>query len=65
MPDAARVSRTLKARDYLVDYRPPVGIRISPHFYNTAGEVDRIMAEIATIVRQKDYEPDDPHTLVT
>jgi kynureninase len=65
VPDAARVSRTLKARDYLVDYRPPVGIRISPHFYNTAGEVDRIMAEIAAIVRQKEYEPDDPNTLVT
>jgi kynureninase len=65
VPDAARVSRTLKARDFLVDYRPPVGIRISPHFYNTADEVDRIMAEIANIVRQKDYEPDDPRTLVT
>ena len=65
VPDAARVSRTLKARDCLVDYRPPVGIRISPHFYNTASEVDRIMAEIAAIVRDKDYEPDDPRTLVT
>jgi kynureninase len=65
VPDAARVSRTLKARDFLVDYRPPVGIRISPHFYNTAGEVDRIMAEIANIVRNRDYEPDDPRTLVT
>jgi kynureninase len=65
VPDAARVSRTLKARDFLVDYRPPVGIRISPHFYNTAGEVDRIMAEIANIVRHRDYEPDDPRTLVT
>jgi selenocysteine lyase/cysteine desulfurase len=65
VPDAARVSRTLKARDYLVDYRPPVGIRISPHFYNTADEVDRIIAEIADIVRRKDYEADDPRTLVT
>jgi kynureninase len=35
VPEAARVSRILKARDFLVDYRPPVGIRISPHFYNT------------------------------
>ena len=65
VPDAARVSRTLKARDFLVDFRPPVGIRISPHFYNTVDEVDRIMAEIANIVRQKDYEPDDPRTVVT
>jgi kynureninase len=65
VPDAARVSRTLKARDFLVDYRPPVGIRISPHFYNTTEEVDRIMSEIADIVRRKDYAPDDPRTLVT
>src|SRR6185503_6178867 len=28
VPDALAVSRTLKARDVLVDYRPPVGIRI-------------------------------------
>ena len=32
---------------------------------NTADEVDRVMAEIAAIVRDKDYEPDDPRTLVT
>jgi kynureninase len=57
VPDAIHVSRTLKARDFVVDYRPPVGIRISPHFYNTADEVDRIMAEIAEIVRTRHYAP--------
>ena len=56
VPDAGLVSRTLKARDFLVDYRPPVGIRISPHFYNTVDEIDRIVAEIASIVAKKDYE---------
>jgi selenocysteine lyase/cysteine desulfurase len=56
VPDAQLVSQTLKARDFLVDYRPPVGIRVSPHFYNTADEVDRIMAEIASIVAKKDYQ---------
>jgi kynureninase len=55
VPDAYQVSRVLKARDYLVDFRPPVGIRISPHFYNTQDEVDRIMAEIAGIVERKEY----------
>ena len=55
VPEAARVSRTLKARDFLVDYRPPVGIRISPHFYNTLDEVERVMAEIADIDANKDY----------
>jgi kynureninase len=55
VPDAPLVSRTLKARDFIVDYRPPVGIRISPHFYNTMDEIDRVMAEIASITATKDY----------
>jgi kynureninase len=65
VPDAQLVSRTLKSRDFLVDYRPPVGIRISPHFYNTMDEVDRIMAEIADIVARKNYETAGPASLVT
>jgi kynureninase len=56
VPDALLVARTLKARDFIVDYRPPVGIRISPHFYNTPDEVDRIMAEIESIVTTRDYD---------
>jgi selenocysteine lyase/cysteine desulfurase len=49
-----------------VDYRPPVGIRISPHFFNTVDELDRIMAEIVEIVAKKDYgEPGPPTSLVT
>jgi kynureninase len=65
VPDAPLVSRTLKARDFLVDYRPPVGIRISPHFYNTLDEVERIMAEIRSIVGTRDYEGGGPASLVT
>jgi len=56
VPDALQVARTLKAREFIVDYRPPVGVRISPHFYNTMDEIDRIMAEIKTIVATKKYE---------
>ncbi|HEY2904776.1 MAG TPA: aminotransferase class V-fold PLP-dependent enzyme [Vicinamibacterales bacterium] len=55
VPDALLVSRTLKSRNFIVDYRPPVGVRISPHFYNTMDEIDRVMAEIASIVKTKDY----------
>jgi kynureninase len=65
VPEAARVSRTLKARNFLVDYRPPVGIRISPHFYNTLEEVEAVMAEIAAITSKKDYAADDSTSLVT
>jgi kynureninase len=56
VPDALAVARTLKARDFIVDYRPPVGVRISPHFYNTPEEIDRITAEIRTIVATQRYE---------
>ena len=65
VPDAALVSRTLKARDFIVDYRPPVGVRISPHFYNTPDEVDGVMAEVASIVAKKDYAKDPVTSRVT
>jgi kynureninase len=55
-PDALPVSRALKARDFVVDYRPGVGIRLSPHFYNTLDEIDRLMAEMARIVERKAYD---------
>jgi kynureninase len=63
--DAQLVSRTLKARDFVVDYRPPVGVRISPHFYNTIDEIDRTMAEIASIVAKKDYAREEHSSRVT
>jgi hypothetical protein len=66
VPDAQLVVRALKARDCLVDYRPPVGLRISPHFFNTEDEIDRLMAEVVEIVATKDYGPSDsPPSLVT
>jgi kynureninase len=65
VPDAHLVSRTLKARDFIVDYRASVGIRISPHFYNSMDELEGIMAEIAKIVQKKDYALDGPASLVT
>jgi kynureninase len=65
VPDAKLVSRTLKARGFLVDFRPPVGVRISPHFYNTMDEVERIMAGIARIVATKDYASGSTDSLVT
>ena len=66
LPDALPVSRALKARDFVVDYRPGVGVRISPHFYNTMDEIDAIMAELARIARDKDYDRNPPsRSLVT
>jgi kynureninase len=65
VPDAPDVSRTLKARDFVVDYRPGVGIRVSPHFYNTDDEIDRLMAEVERIVRTRDYAAERHDSLVT
>jgi kynureninase len=59
-PDALHVSRALKARDFVVDFRPGVGIRISPHFYNTFDEINQLMAEMARIVERKDYDAAAP-----
>jgi kynureninase len=55
VPDALAVSRALKARDFVVDYRPGVGIRVSPHFYNTLDEIEALMAELVRVARTKDY----------
>jgi len=33
-------------REFIVDYRPGGGIRVSPHFYNTLEECDAILAEM-------------------
>jgi kynureninase len=55
VPDAMAVARTLKARDFLVDYRVGAGIRVAPHFYNTFEEIDRFMDEVARIVRSREY----------
>jgi len=65
VPDALAVARTLKARDFVVDYRPPVGIRISPHFYNTLDEIERTIAEIESIVEKRDYATDAVQSVVT
>jgi len=51
VPDAARIASALNARDFVVDYRPGVGIRLSPHFYNTMDEVDAMMRELDRLVR--------------
>jgi kynureninase len=50
VPHALEVSRELNARDVVVDYRPGVGIRLSPHFYTEDAEIDRAFAVIDEIL---------------
>ncbi|MEP0763690.1 MAG: aminotransferase class V-fold PLP-dependent enzyme [Chloroflexota bacterium] len=44
------ISRELIARHILVDYRPQAGIRVSPHFYNSDGEVHQVVEAIQEII---------------
>lgn len=55
VPDALPASRGLKARDVVVDYRPKVGIRVSPHFYNTFEEIDRFVDTLDRVLAERDF----------
>jgi len=50
LPHAYAISRELRTRSIIVDYREGAGIRIAPHFYNTAAEVDTAMQAIGEIL---------------
>lgn len=47
--DGQRVHDRLHERGFAVDYRPGGGLRIAPHFYNTAAEGTAVLEEIARI----------------
>lgn len=51
-PDAERVNRELGERQILCDYRPGAGIRVSPHFYNTADECRHAVRTLAALARR-------------
>lgn len=53
MPDSQQVSRSLLARDIIVDWRPRAGVRFSPHFYNTDEEVDMAIAAVEEILKER------------
>lgn len=46
---AADVCRELNRRKFFCDHRPGVGIRIAPHFYTKAEEIDLFFAELKKI----------------
>ncbi len=46
---ALETARELNERDVVVDYRPGVGIRLSPHFYTNDAELDTAFAAIDEI----------------
>ena len=53
MPDAYDICGELLKREVIVDYRPKAGVRMSPHFYNTDEELDRAVAVVDEILKEK------------
>ncbi len=49
--DAQRVHEELIRRGFVVDHRPGAGIRVAPHFYNTADECTAVLDEMVAIRR--------------
>jgi kynureninase len=50
VPEPQRVQKELDRRDVLCDWRPGVGVRFGPHFYNNDEDIERGLAELKDIV---------------
>jgi kynureninase len=56
MPGFEGVHRELAVREILCDFRPDVGLRLGPHFFNTEEELDFAVSQIEEIVVSKAHE---------
>lgn len=59
VPNGAAVTQQLIARGVIVDHRPDAGIRMAPHFYSTADEVDEaveLLEELSTVKHVTDVK---------
>jgi len=52
---AAALTTELINREFIVDYRPGAGVRISPHFYTTDEELELIIQEMKSIRDARAY----------
>ena len=53
--NAAAITKELIRREFIVDYRPGAGVRISPHFYTKEEELDLVVVELKKIRDEKAY----------
>lgn len=53
--NAAALTKELIRREFIVDFRPGAGVRISPHFYTTDEELELVIAELKNIRDAKAY----------
>jgi kynureninase len=56
LPHAHEVSRELLRRDFIVDFRPGAGVRVSPHFYTADDELEAVIREMRQILDTRAYE---------
>jgi len=52
---AAAMAKELIRREFIIDYRPGAGIRISPHFYTTDEELELVIEEMKKIAASGAY----------
>jgi kynureninase len=53
--DAAAITKELIRREFIVDYRPGAGVRISPHFYTSDDELELVVREMKDIRDTRSY----------
>ena len=51
VPNGKAVADELIRREVIIDYRPGAGIRMAPHFYNIAEEIDHAMSVLTDICK--------------
>ena len=54
--NAAAITKELMRREFIVDYRPGAGVRISPHFYTKDEELELVIAEMKKIRDTRTYK---------
>ena len=53
--NASAIAKELVRREFIIDYRPGAGVRISPHFYTTDRELELVIEEMKTIRDSKAF----------
>jgi kynureninase len=54
--NAAAITKELIRREFIVDYRPGAGVRVSPHFYTKDEELELVISEMKKIRDQSEFE---------
>ena len=53
---ASAIAKELIRREFVIDYRPGAGVRISPHFYTTDHELELVIDEMKKIRDSRAFE---------